>query len=313
MGEPQEPSVGPWAREKLESLRAYLDFYAKVLKNQSWVEETWFIDGFAGGGLARVRPSTPRGVIDPASLFEDDPQEAPEPEEVAYIKGSPRVALEIANPFDHYIFIEKRPVRVLELEALRGAFPARRIEILAGDANVELQRFLGRPTNWRANRGVVFLDPFGMQVSWTTLAAIARTRALEVFLNFPLHMAITRVLTRSGDIPDAWRHRLDVMFGSENWRDLAYEGKPSLLGETVSKREDAADRLLQWYRNRLRTEFGHVSDAQLVNNTKGRPLYYLIWAGPHVKGLTGADYILGGKGKGAKAGSSRDRQTGFEF
>jgi three-Cys-motif partner protein len=268
MGEPGEPSVGPWAREKLESLRAYLDFYTKVLKNQRWVEETWFIDGFAGGGLARLRTSTPREVDETGLLFEDDPQDAPEPDEVEYIKGSPRVALEIANAFDHYIFIEKRAKRRLELQALRSAFPARRIEILGGDANEELQRLLDRPTKWRANRGVVFLDPFGMQVSWAILTAIAHTRALEVFINFPLHMAVNRTLTRSADIPEPWLNRLDTMFGSRDWFELAYESKSNLLGETVTKRKDAADRVLRWYRDRLRIGFGHVSDAQLINNSK---------------------------------------------
>jgi hypothetical protein len=38
--------------------------------------------------------------------------------------------------------------------------------------------------------------------------------------------------------------------------------------------------------------FGHVSTARLIKNTRGNPLYYLIWAGPNSKGLTGAEYIL---------------------
>jgi hypothetical protein len=51
-------------------------------------------------------------------------------------------------------------------------------------------------------------------------------------------------------------------------------------------------KLLEWYRSRLRGIFGNVSTARLVKNTRGNPLYYLIWAGPHKKGLVGAEHIL---------------------
>jgi three-Cys-motif partner protein len=50
---PDIPTVGPWAREKLEALGRYLDFYTKVLKNQTW--RTVYVDAFAGGGRAVVR------------------------------------------------------------------------------------------------------------------------------------------------------------------------------------------------------------------------------------------------------------------
>jgi hypothetical protein len=33
--------------------------------------------------------------------------------------------------------------------------------------------------------------------------------------------------------------------------------------------------------------------TRLITNTRGNPLYYLIWAGPHPKGLDGANHILG--------------------
>ena len=297
--EPQEPTVGPWAREKLASLNAYLEFYAKVLKYQPWLEATWFIDAFAGAGSARVRRATPLVATD-ATLFSDDVAAPLEAEEVEYIKGSPRVALEIANPFSHYVFIEKNPERARELQALKAMYPARSIELRAGDSNQELVSILARPIDWRANRGVVFLDPFGMQTPWTTIEMIGRTRGLEIIINFPFHMAITRVLTRNAEMPQTWRDRLDATFGSGDWFDLAYERRNDLLGERIVKRDDAGERILKWYRSRLRGVFGHVSTAQVVNNTLGRPLYFLIWAGPHRKGLVGADYILGRKTDGQR-------------
>jgi three-Cys-motif partner protein len=46
-------AVGPWAKEKLEALGRYLDFYTKVLKNQRW--RTIYVDAYAGAGRALLR------------------------------------------------------------------------------------------------------------------------------------------------------------------------------------------------------------------------------------------------------------------
>ncbi len=134
-----------------------------------------------------------------------------------------------------------------------------------------------------------------MQVPWSTIERIGRTGGLETIINFPWAMAINRLLMKSGEIPEAWQRRLDLTFGSSEWRSLVYEQRTDLLGTQTVKRSDATDRILQWFSNRLKEAFGHSSTAQLIKNTRGNPLYYLIWAGPHPAGLTGANYILGRK------------------
>ncbi len=103
---------------------------------------------------------------------------------------------------------------------------------------------------------------------------------------------IPRLLTKSGNIPEGWQISLDAFFGSEDWRHLVYEEGKDLFGPTRNKFSDSGARLLEWYRERLKEVFGHASAARLIKNTRGNPLYYLIWAGPHKKGLEGANYIL---------------------
>ena len=50
---PKDNTVGPWAKQKLEALGQYLNFYTTVLKKQShWLHGTIFVDAF---GLSRVR------------------------------------------------------------------------------------------------------------------------------------------------------------------------------------------------------------------------------------------------------------------
>jgi three-Cys-motif partner protein len=179
------------------------------------------------------------------------------------------------------------------LKAIKAAYGAKRvITIQEGDANTALEAWLSSGIDWKHHRAVVFLDPFGMQVPWSTIEMVARTKAVEVMINFPLGMAIQRLLTRSGEIPPGWQISLDAFFGSPDWRLLIYEESEDLFGPRVRKVIDSGVRLLEWYRKRLRTIFGHVSTARLIKNTRGNPLYYLIWAGPNVTGLKGAEHIL---------------------
>lgn len=124
------------------------------------------------------------------------------------------------------------------------------------------------------------------------LEVLAKTKAIEVIINFPLGMAIQRLLTKSGDIPPGWQMSLDTFFGSPDWRKLAYEKGTDLFGPKVQKVSGSGLKLLEWYRSRLRTVFGHVSTARLIKNTRGNPLYYVIWAGPNTTGLKGAEHIL---------------------
>jgi len=287
---PRDNTVGPWAKEKLEALGQYLSFYTTVLKKQGhWLRGTIFVDAFAGPGLSRVR--TREKAAEPPGLFGPDPES--DAAEVEFLKGSPRIALDIANPFNSYIFVERDPQRIAELNELKAEYAlTRAVTIQEGDANAALQAWLASGIDWQHHRAVVFLDPFGMQVPWSTIEALAKTKSIEVIINFPLGMAIQRLLTKSGDIPRGWQVSLDTFFGSKDWHALVYEAKADLFGPTRSKVSASGMKLLEWYRSRLRGIFGNVSTARLVKNTRGNPLYYLIWAGPHKKGLDGAEHIL---------------------
>jgi three-Cys-motif partner protein len=302
---PKDNTVGPWAREKLDALRQYLTFYTTVLKKQGhWLRGTIFVDAFAGPGLSRVR--TKERTAEQPGLFGPDPES--DTAEVEYLKGSPRVALDIANPFSSYIFVERDAQRIGELKGLKDEYAATRsISIQEGDANAVLESWLASGVDWQRHRAVVFLDPFGMQVPWSTIEALAKTGAIEVIINFPLGMAIQRMLTKSGDIPKDWQMSLDVFFGSRDWHELVYEAKPDLFGSQTAKVSDSAAKLLEWYRGRLRRIFGHVSTARLIKNTRGNPLYHLIWAGPHKKGLDGAEHILSKGERLSENGAVRTR------
>jgi three-Cys-motif partner protein len=294
-------TVGPWAKEKLEALGEYLEFYTKVLKNQGhWLKATIFVDAFAGPGKSRVRVrDKPASVAGAANLF-GEVEPPTDSDAIEFLKGSPRVALDIQNPFTRYVFIERDPARASDLRALAEEYgTSRSVSVREGDAGEELRSIVESGLDWSRHRAVVFLDPFGMHIPWSVVEALGRTKAIEVLVNFPLGMAIQRFLVRSGDIPTGWRETLDSFFGSRDWWQHAYEDSEDLFGPKSLKLKDSGLRLLEWYRSRLKDVFGHVSPGRLIRNTQGGHLYYLVWAGPHRKGLDGAKHILS---KGEKVG-----------
>ena len=286
------PEVGPWAREKLQALDEYLSFYTTALKNQThWVKSLTFVDAFAGAGHARVRKTArASGMESLLAAVETEPIDQGTEE---YIRGSPRVALDIPHRFSRYVFIERDPDRADELKQLRAEYgESCRIDVRQGSAQHELEALLKDDLGQPGHLGVIFLDPFGMQVPWEMVERLAATRRIEVIVNFALGMAIQRLLTRSTELRPGWREALNRFFGSPDWYGQVYEEKVDLLGSSVQKRVDAGKRLLGWYRMRLKVAFGHVSSARLIKNTRGGHLYYLIWAGPNALGLKGAQHIL---------------------
>src|SRR5713101_5337050 len=182
---------GDWTTDKLDRLRKYLEAYMVIFSRnpKARMLQTTYVDAFAGTGY-RKRDSSKTGQT---ALFQD----LAEPEAEEFLKGSPRIALEIANPFSKYLFVERDPSRAKELEKLKADFPTKApaISIVEGDANAELRKWVSE-TNWKLNRAVVFLDPFGMQVEWSLIETLGRTQAIDLWLLFPLGVAVNRLLPR---------------------------------------------------------------------------------------------------------------------
>ena len=279
----RENTVGPWAEAKLDALEAYLNFYCTALRKQPF--KRVYIDAFAGACVAKVRD---RGTTGEPSPFFYDPADGNAQRD--FILGSPVRALELHRGFQQHYFFDLDTTRA---EFLR-TFTAGREDVTVedGDCNpliCKLAPSLKRP----GLRGVAFLDPYGAHLEWATLEALADTGTMEVVINFPVAMAINRLITRSGDVPQTWSDQLTACFGTVEWRTVAYSRKRDLFGDEVTtKNHDVAERLLDLYFGRLKRLFNYVASPRLIRNTRNAPLYYLIWAGPNSLGLKGAEHIL---------------------
>jgi three-Cys-motif partner protein len=197
--------------------------------------------------------------------------------------------VQIEPRFSKYIFIEKDPARAAELIKLKSEFPlvANDIVIINAEANSYLQD-LCLNYSWQKNRAVLFLDPFGMQVTWDTIEAIAKTQAIDLWILFPVGVAVNRLLTRDGKIAPAWRQRLNAMFGKEDWYDAFYRTKidEGLFENRVTvEKLGSFDLISQYFVKRLKVVFSGVADNPFpLLNSRNVPLYLLCFAAGNPRG-----------------------------
>ncbi len=266
----RDDTIGSWSIDKLNLLRKYLEAYVTVLKKQSWCKGYEYIDGFAGTGKPKTR------------------------DEQQYVAGSPRVAVELPSPFTKYHFIESSNWRIKKLERLRREFPNHEIEIYPGDCNEMLRTKIVPALPLKSyKRAIAFLDPFGMELEWSTLEEVSRAGTIEVFLNFSV-MAINRNvrLRRKEDISPSVRRRMDRFWGTD-WEAELYEEEQTLFGpETVRIKQSGKD-LGHRFQNRLKEIFPHCTVPVLMTNSKNAPLYCLVFAGHNRTGVKIADAIFG--------------------
>ena len=205
MSERVQSFGGEHTRRKLDVVAKYLAAYVTVMKKQDF--RLFYVDGFAGSGA-----STSKAEAEKAQ----DPTLFPAAD---VLDGSPRRALSVDPPFDHYIFIDKSNENVRSLSGLRGEFPDRNIEIAPGDANERICEFCDHISDQRFDRAVVFLDPFGLSVRWNTVERLAATQKVDLWYLVPVDGMSRQIRADGTFLPGA--SKIDEIWGSAGWRTKA--------------------------------------------------------------------------------------------
>lgn len=269
---------GDWTEEKLGRLAKYLPAYTKILKGS--VYKYAYIDAFAGPGhrSRQRKPSAP--IQDLWGEHLDD--------RGRFTAGSAIVAMRSEPPFQSYIFIERDDSALDELQrALSEKFPQRMslAKFVSGDANEVLKQLCD--CQWSKRRAVLFLDPYGMDVEWSTMQAIARTRAIDVWILFPAGIGVNRQLPRNGNVPAWARSAFTRLFGTPNWYDRFYAKQATddmFGGPNRVQKVGSSDDIVAFYRERLEEIFPHVARNPLVLcNSNNAPMFALFFAAAHPK------------------------------
>lgn len=250
--------IGKWSEDKLSLLKKYLEAYTKIMKGKRWCRGYYYIDAFAGTGKPQAK------------------------DEKRFIDGSPRCALTIKNPFTGYYFIEETKWRLKKLQNLKKEFKNSDIEIKRGDCNKILARELIPLFPYDSfKRVLLFLDPFGMSVSWSVIEQASKTETIEIILNMPI-MAINRACLLNDPDKLTRKHieRMNNFWGNNDWQNEIYPDVQTLFGTAkVKNRCFDTQELSNYFVQRLKSVFDEVSLPLIMRNSKNAPLYCLIYAG----------------------------------
>ena len=244
---------GDWTDQKLSVLRKYLNAYTTALSRLDF--RTVYIDAFAGAGARQ----------------EEDA------EGVQFIEGSAKVALDIASPgFDELVFIEADPDHIRGLQDLVSVAQAEdRARVEHADANAQLPIEIGRLGG--NDRAVVFIDPFGTQAHWDTVASLTQYHGVDAWILFPVGTICRLMPVREKPQNESIRRTLDLIFGSASWQNL-YD-QPRLFGEAGRLSASAGvDAIVALYRSQLDAQFEVVADQSVsLRNSRNVRLYELLF------------------------------------
>jgi len=158
------------------------------------------------------------------------------------------------------------------------------VEIHRGDCNTILrEEILPYIANNGHIRALCMLDPYSLNYDWDVVCGLAKTRHVDLFLNFMIMDANMNVLHRDqSTVNPRQAERLTKVWGSEQWRDVAYystESSDDLFGNVETKKTNNSH-VASAYRERLHdgAGFKHVLPPIPMRNSVGGTIYYLYFA-----------------------------------
>ena len=266
--------------KKLDIIREYLGMYQKAMKSNGYFK-TYYVDAFAGTGEIQTKTE----AQDDAYWFGEEVESAVQSASI-FIEGSTQIAVNVEPSFDQFVFIENDKMKLLELKTRFHNHPLKdKISYQLGDANDQVREFCKNMSG--GDRAVVFLDPFGSQVSWKTIKAIAETKAVDMWYLFPAGLSVFRQISSKGTVHKTHAPSLDRIFGTTKWRQAFLKPKPNptlfdlhaTINEKIVTPESAADFMIERMRNVFE---GGVADFKIPLGKHSYPSYYLLfaWANP---------------------------------
>jgi len=254
--EPDE--IGPWSEIKLEIIEKYGPAYTQAFSRKGRSLRKFYIDGFSGAGLHLSKATKEK------------------------IEGSPARALKVAPPFDGFFFIDLDKDKTDYLRKQCEGRP--NVTIFTGDCNERLIRDVLPKVQYELyTRALCLLDPYGMHLDWEVIQMAGQSRAIDMFLNFPvMDMNRNAIWRNPGKVRAAELERMNRFWGDVSWRKVAYvESKQqSLFGDPPDLIKQDNETIAAAFRERLRkvAGFAYVPEPLAMRNSNNAILYYLFFA-----------------------------------
>lgn len=288
---------GQWTEKKLDAFEKYVKAYLKIM-NANRDKYGWkllYFDGFAGSGSRTIIANNNRAensLFAEYKIFD---------EEVDTYKGAAERVLNIdQRGFDSYYFIDIDKDSSNKLKQKLSRYEdSKELNFITSDANGELHKLADRMHRGKSISSLVLLDPFGMQVDWTSIENLRGTRT-DLWILIPTGVIVNRLLDRNGDLTHI--ERLKTFFGKdENFlREYFYRKRQeqTLFGEIniIEKIEHPIKRIAELYIQRLGEIFKNVTPQPLVLcNSRHTPIFHFACASNNKTAIKIASQIIGKK------------------
>jgi three-Cys-motif partner protein len=257
--------IGVWSELKLDIVEQYGSAYTKAFNKTRGLKK-YYIDGFSGAGEHKSKATG------------------------SFVEGSPARALKVSPPFDGYYFIDLNSKRTDYLRSICGTRAD--TNIYTGDCNQILKNTLLPQIKYENfKRALCLLDPYGLHMEWDVIYRAGQSRAVDMFLNFPVMDMNRNVILKSREKVQAGGiERMTKFWGDDSWKEVAYaeSAQGGLFGREVVKQDN--DKIVAAFRKRLKevAGFGYVADPLPMRNSTNAVVYYLFLASR--KGCSGKNH-----------------------
>ena len=186
-------------------------------------------------------------------------------------RGSPMLALGCKPPFTRLYLNDRAPGFVAALKQRQEReFPDSVVSYSALDCNEAAAAIAARiPRNALV---LCFIDPWTYEITFDSIASLCEHPFIDLIVTFQ-----TTAIKRNA------RHEIESVnrfLGGEAWRSeyIDAEGDPSRSRTHV---------LIDAFTDRLRKRLGfrHFGRPQAIRNTAGAPMFYVLFASRHPRGL----------------------------
>lgn len=281
---------GSWTERKLAAFEKYVKAYLTIMaKNPYW--KTIYFDGFAGSGERSMKENLE--LMRQLAVLEEEEQ---------VYQGAAERLLRLPEKwrFQWYYFIDKKKAASDALKVkldFVDAELAKKLAFRSGDANAQLHGLATLMQKDKNFASLVFLDPFGMQVSWDAIAELKGTRT-DIWILIPTGVIVNRLLDRKGELKSL--ALLCEFFGmdEDGIRKEFYSSSvvPTLFGEEaqiVQKVSDPINKIARLYIKQLGSVWKYVTPVPLrLNNSTGSPIFHFVMASNNESAVKIAQEII---------------------
>jgi three-Cys-motif partner protein len=273
---------GNWTEEKLNAFEKYVNAYLTIM-NKHRDKRKWkliYFDAFAGSGS--------RNAIDTQeenqSFF--DERDITQDELSVYKGAAERVVCIAQHGFDYYYFIENNEKARKDLEEKLNALNHNnklKLIFRGSDANEQICIMADAMKKDKKLCALTLLDPFGMQVEWSSIEKLAGTKT-DLWVLIPSGIGINRLLDTEGKLIHIDKQVSCFGISEVEIRDYFYkerEPEPGFFGSEsqIKKVEEPIKRIAELYIERLKLLFPQVTDRPLeMINSRNCPIYHFAFA-----------------------------------